>query len=101
MRLTIWREDAGHLGYEGVLTRAETCDYLGVIDPSFVRSEAVLTVCSCCKRALIEPSGWLELEDAAVRLGLFEKPKAPGLNYTVCPGCANVLNGTPGNDNAA
>jgi hypothetical protein len=101
MRLTIVLEDSGHLLYEGVLTRAEPCSVMDVLDPSFPRSRDVLTICSCCKRALVEPSGWLEVEDAAARLGLFEKPKAPRLTYTVCRDCASVLSGTPGNGNAS
>jgi hypothetical protein len=93
MRLTITREDPAHLFYESVLTRVEPCDFLPILDPAFPRSQAVLTICSCCKRALVEASGWLEIEDAAARLGLFEKPKAPELTYTVCDDCANVPSG--------
>lgn len=43
MRLTIKLGDSGQLLYEGVLTRAEPCSSLEVLDPSFPRSQAVLT----------------------------------------------------------
>jgi hypothetical protein len=95
MLLTITPEDSGHLLYEGVLTHVEPCPPVDVLDPSFPRSQAVLTMCSNCKQAMVEPYGWLEIEDAVARLGLFEKPKSPRLNYTVCHGCKSVLVGAP------
>jgi hypothetical protein len=98
MRLTILGEDADHLLYEGMLTRVETRSPLAVLDPACPRADALLTMCSFCKRALSEPSGWLEVEDAAARLGLFEQPKAPRLSYTVCEDCSNLLSRTPAND---
>jgi hypothetical protein len=101
MRLTIYGEDSDQLLYEGMLTRVETGPRLEVLDPSYPRSDALLTMCSCCKRALIESSGWLEVEDAAARLGLFEKPKAPRLSYTICQDCTNVLSETPSSDSVA
>ena len=101
MVLTIRLEDSGQLVYEGALQHAEPCPTLNVLDPTFHRSHAVLTTCSCCKRALIEPLGWLEVEDAVARLGLFETPEAPELRYSVCHDCVEVVSGTPGNGNAA
>jgi hypothetical protein len=45
-------------------------------------------MCSCCKRIDREPEGWMELEDAAIRLKLFETSQSPELRYTICPTCA-------------
>lgn len=99
MLLRITLVDSGDLMYEGVLTRAEPTAVLNVLDPAFPRSRAKLTLCSCCKRALVETSGWLKVEDAVARLGLFEKPKAPRLNYTVCHECSEVFAAAPESGN--
>jgi hypothetical protein len=55
-----------------------------MLDPSFPRLDDMLTMCSCCKRALLEPFGWLEIKDAAVRLHLLEKGRAPKVRQPIC-----------------
>lgn len=101
MRLTIVPQDEGRLDYESVLLRTEPQSALPVLDATRPRSEAVLTTCSCCKRALLESVGWLELEEVAVRLRLFEKPKPPQLRYAVCPGCHQAVEEEAENGSAA
>ena len=88
MRLTISREASGQLHYESVLLRAELQHPLEVLNVERTRSDAFLTMCSCCKRSLLEPSGWLEIEDVSARLRLFDAPQLPELRYTICPKCA-------------
>ena len=101
MRMTITREDAGQLAYDSVLVRAVPQRPLEILDSRWKRSAAVLTMCSCCKRALLEPVGWLGLDDVAVRLQLFEAEKVPELRHTICPECANTLRSSSGNGSAA
>jgi len=87
MRLEITRGPNEGIQFDGVLEHVEPTKVLNLLDPSFPRSDAILTMCSCCKRAIIEPFGWLEVEEAAVRLHLLEKSRAPKIRQTVCPGC--------------
>lgn len=101
MRLTITREDAGQLLYECLLLRAEPQRYLGVLDSERPRSQSFLTLCSCCKQGMLEPSGWIDLEDIAVRLKLFESPNVPELRHTICPACADTIQNSIDNGNAA
>ncbi len=88
MRLTIAKGDDGQIHYESALLRAESRSMLGLLAREFPRSDAFLTACSCCKRGLIEPVGWLDIEEVAIRLRLFDQPKAPKLRYAICPECA-------------
>ena len=44
-------------------------------------------MCSCCTRALLEPIGWLDIEQVSFKLRLFETRKVPEIRYTVCPDC--------------
>jgi hypothetical protein len=101
MRMTITREDAGYLMYESLLVRAVPQRHLGILDSQQPRSRAFLTMCSCCKRGLIEPVGWLNVEEFSARLQLFEAPKVPRLRHTICPACTAALRKTLDNGNAA
>jgi hypothetical protein len=93
MRLTISHSAAGHLRYESQLIRAVPQRQLPLLNPSSKRSDAFLTMCSCCKRSLIEPSGWLEMEDIALRLRMYDQQAVPDLRYTLCPDCSKQLLG--------
>jgi hypothetical protein len=101
MRLTITREDEGALLYECILVRAEPQRRLAVLDAEQPRSDAFLTICSCCKRALLEPVGWLDVEDIAARLKLFETQRVPRLHHVICPSCTHALREASDNGNAA
>lgn len=101
LRLTIAEEQAGALIYESVLLRVEPQRYLAALDPEQPRSDCILTMCSCCKRALLEPVGWLELEDVAVRLRIFDRQEVPELRYTICPECGHAVNNSSDDGNAA
>lgn len=101
MRLTITREDSGQLLYECILLRAEPQRYLGVLDSNLPRTHSFLTLCSCCKQGLLEPTGWIGIEDITVRLKLLEAEKMPELRHTICPACADAIQNSIDNGNAA
>jgi hypothetical protein len=103
MRLTITREEHGRLHYDSLLVRAVPQRPLGLLEKSRPRSHETLMMCSCCKRALLERVGWLDLEDISVRLHLFEAEEVPALRHTVCPTCAKSLDmlDIPSDGNAA
>ncbi|WP_372726126.1 hypothetical protein [Novipirellula sp.] len=94
MQLTITLNDDKQLAYESVLLRAVASRRLAMLDPVQQRSAAFLTMCSFCKRSLIEPSGWLEMENIAIKLRLYRKQTVPELRYTVCPECEDQLGST-------
>jgi hypothetical protein len=87
MRLEIHRGPENSIRLDGVLERVELTPQLNLLDPGFPRSDDLLTMCSCCKRAIIEPVGWLEIDQAAARLHLLERDRAPRIRQTICPDC--------------
>lgn len=87
MQLTIRSEHEGLLLYESAIVMSAPCSPVNVLDLSLPRSLSFLTMCSCCKRVLIEPDGWLEISDASVRLKVLDTPRPPQLAYDVCPAC--------------
>ena len=72
MRLEISCKPQGSIQFEGLLERVEPTEWFKGVDSHAPRSRDSLTLCSFCKRALVEPRGWLEIEDAISRLHLFE-----------------------------
>jgi len=86
MELTISKFN-GQLQYESKLTRVSAHRRLSIYDRTKERSDESLTMCSMCKRSLIEPAGWQEMEDISLRLRLHDRANVPALRYTVCPQC--------------
>ena len=57
-----------------------------LLDHSRPRSGAVLKMCAWCKRVLVSGK-WLEVEEGAASLDLFDSPKLPTLSHGICPPC--------------
>lgn len=91
MELTISNQHDGQLLYDSALVRVVPQRRLNMLDPERKRSGQLLTMCSFCKRSLIEPTDWLELENIALKLRLYDQQTVPGVLYTVCPECENMI----------
>jgi hypothetical protein len=87
MRLTICPGEEGDLLYESQLLRVEAGVHYRVLDPEEPRGKSFLTICSCCKRALLETHGWLEMDEAVLRSGIFDRKRLPQLRYSFCDEC--------------
>lgn len=90
MRLSIVFWGQGRVRFDGTLVRAESRDYLGVMDMTTDRSTQCLTMCSICQRTLIESIGWIDVEQAVGQLRLLEGDRYPQLRYSVCDRCAQT-----------
>jgi hypothetical protein len=47
-------------------------------------------MCGWCDRFEVEGE-WVEVEEAARRLELFDRPELPALNHGICPDCSEML----------
>jgi hypothetical protein len=61
-----------------------------LLDPEAARSEEALTMCGWCDRFEVDGE-WVEVEEAARRLELFNRPELPGLSHGICPDCSEML----------
>lgn len=95
MRLTIARGEDAQLAYECVVVRVAPQDYLVLLDAKHQRSDSFLTMCSCCKRSLLESVGWLDARAVTERLRLVNVLAAPALRHTLCPECERLLQNAP------
>ncbi len=91
MELTIHKQADRGLLYESHLIRVAPQRRLAVLEPDQKRSHDFLTMCSFCKRSLIEPEGWLDIENISLKLRMYERQAVPELRYTVCPECTNRI----------
>lgn len=87
MQLVVSSDERGEIHYESTILLAAPCPPTNVFDASLSRGRSLLTMCSCCKRVLLEPEGWLEIDEASVRLEVLNAATPPQLRYEVCPGC--------------
>jgi len=47
-------------------------------------------MCGWCDRFLVG-EGWVEVEEAAARLGPFRESELPAIDHGVCPDCTGLL----------
>ena len=89
MIMRIGNQSADLVTVTCTLVKVEPTGYMRLLDRTARRNLQQLTLCSICLKALVEPVGWLEVEDAAISLHLLEQKTAPSLHYTICPSCTN------------
>ncbi len=61
-----------------------------LLDPATPRSAEVLAMCGWCDRFEVDGE-WVEVEEAAARLELFNRAELPALSHGVCPDCNALL----------
>lgn len=61
-----------------------------MLDPSTPRSEEMLEMCGWCDRFEVDGE-WMEIEKAALRLGLFGRSKLPSISHGLCAACNKLL----------
>jgi len=61
-----------------------------LLDPAAPRGEDVLVMCGWCDRFEVEGE-WVEVEEAARRLELFDRAELPALSHGICPQCNELL----------
>jgi hypothetical protein len=91
MRMLITPRDNGQLVYASHIVWTEPQRVLALLDTEQQRSRLLLSVCSCCKKAMLEPDVWLEIEKVSLAMGLLESGKLPQLRHTICPECSGSL----------
>lgn len=79
------------LMYEGGIVQAKPREYLAVLDSAKQRTNPCLWMCSCCKHVLLEPKGWIEVEEISEILQLNRRQRLPRCRQTLCPHCRKML----------
>jgi hypothetical protein len=61
-----------------------------LLDPAAPRGGATIAMCGWCDRFEVDDE-WVEVEEAARLLGLFERSELPPLSHGICPDCSQML----------
>jgi hypothetical protein len=61
-----------------------------LLDPEAPRGEDTLSMCGWCDRFEVDGE-WVEVEEAALRLELFNRSELPVLSHGICPDCNEML----------
>lgn len=61
-----------------------------LLDPEAPRGEEVVEMCGWCDRFKVGDE-WVEVEEAARRLELFNRGELPALSHGICPDCNELL----------
>ncbi|MGH2973335.1 MAG: hypothetical protein ACRDLL_00490 [Solirubrobacterales bacterium] len=61
-----------------------------LLDPESPRSEETLNMCGWCDRFEVDGE-WVEVEEAARRLELFNHSELPEIRHGICPDCNQML----------
>jgi hypothetical protein len=89
MNMFIVSLEAGAVEFHTVLLRAESRPRVDLLDPDFPRTDKFIIMCAWCKK--VQAVEWLEVEEAARQLHLFEQPRLPQITHGVCPACMERL----------
>lgn len=73
------------------LLKVERRSTVNLLKASTKRSEAVITMCSWCKKIRIGGDSWVEVEDAVRDLELFATSRLPQLSHGMCPSCSRLF----------
>jgi hypothetical protein len=61
-----------------------------LLDAEVPRSEEIVEMCGWCDRFEVDGE-WVEVEEAARRLQLFNRSELPALSHGICPDCNEML----------
>ncbi len=64
---------------------------VSLLDYSLPRSTDVVRACAWCSRIEVQGGDWLEVEEAAHRLRLFEQDELPRLSHGMCAPCSTDM----------
>jgi mRNA-degrading endonuclease toxin of MazEF toxin-antitoxin module len=82
---------AGAVRFESTLEREEARPAQPLLDPAAPRSGELVVVCGWCKQVKLGAERWVEVEEAAVALKLFERPTIPRVSHGICERCSAAV----------
>jgi len=71
------------------ILREEPRDEVALLNPATQRDDRFIVMCGWCKK--VQTSEWVEVEEAIIRLHLFDQPRLPHITHGVCPRCKHTL----------
>lgn len=90
MELTISLQPPEQVRFESRIVREEPRPPVRLLEAGVERGEDFVVICSWCKLVEVE-GGWLEVEEAIDKLGIFDEPVLPRISHGCCSPCFEHL----------
>ncbi len=91
MDIRITSSSAGRLvRFNGALRSEQGREFQPLLDPKVERGDDLVEMCGWCDRFRVDGE-WVEVEEAAARLRLFQRGGPPAISHGVCPDCTEML----------
>lgn len=90
MTMAIVPKERNGLSFVCDVVRRESREPISILDPTRLKSDQFLMMCSWCKRIEVDKV-WHEIEDGITALGLFEVDEVPQISHTMCQSCLERL----------
>jgi hypothetical protein len=91
LQLDILPQPDQELLYRVRTVKEEARPPVPLLDPGQPRDDGFVIMCGWCKRVAVSPGRWVEVEEAAAALALFDEPRPPQLTHGVCEECNESL----------
>lgn len=91
VRMTVAPDTDGCVDFRTETLEVREREPIPLLSPDVPRSDAFVRACGWCNRIDVGTDDWIEVEDAVVRLRLFEQEAVPHLSHGVCESCHATL----------
>lgn len=91
MDIRIASSSAGRLvRFSGTLRSEQIREFQPLLDSQAERGDDLVEMCGWCDRFRVAGE-WVEVEEAAARLRLFQRGTPPAISHGICPDCTEML----------
>ena len=75
-----------HIDIITELLKTESRPPVRILQANTTRTEQLIRICSMCKKVFVDDE-WVEIEEALIRMKLFEQERLPRLTHGLCNSC--------------
>lgn len=87
MRMEIEPMNKEHIRFKSRLIHEEPRTFIHALSSHFKRDNAILTMCSWCKKVKLSKERWVEIETAVCEMDLFQNHQIPMISHGICKNC--------------
>ena len=79
-----------HIDIITVLLKTESRPRVKILQTNTPRTKQLIRICSMCKKVFADDE-WVEIEEALIRMKLFEQERLPRLTHGLCNSCYEAV----------
>ncbi|MHB0962654.1 MAG: hypothetical protein ACYC5V_05540 [Gemmatimonadaceae bacterium] len=92
LHMEIAPRESGHVAFEVRLVELQPREAVELLRVGRAPSDALIRMCSWCKRVPLPSGAWVEVEQALDAMHMFESPgPLPAITHGICPECLDKM----------